>query len=194
MIKLSSREYYLEYQVAQATDPLGEKMSESTSPLDAINLSAQEQAPLGRYVTHIDHLGIAVPSLKEASAVYETLLGGAVDHTEEVADQKVKTAFFQVGESAFELLEATDPQSPIAHFLERNPRGGIHHVCVGVSDIEAVLRRYREAGVRLIDDQPRRGAHDKWVAFIHPRSTGGVLLELSQSGPLASERAARDEG
>ena len=154
-------------------------------------LSASDQEVLARYVTHIDHLGIAVPSLDEASAVYGTLLGGGVDHIEEVPDQRVKTAFFQVGESAFELLEATDPQSPIARVLERNPRGGLHHVCVGVNDIEAVLERYREAGVRLIDEHPRRGAHDKWVAFVHPRATGGVLLELSQSGPLKSQSDAQ---
>lgn len=159
-----------------------------------INLiGQQDQEILERYITHIDHLGIAVPSLSEATSVYEVLLGGAVDHIEEVQDQKVKTAFFKVGESAFELLEATDPQSPIARFLERAPRGGLHHVCVGVNDIEAVLARYRKAGVKLIDEIPRRGAHNKWVAFVHPRSTGGVLLELSQDGPLASEQSSQED-
>ena len=141
-----------------------------------------------KHVSHIDHLGIAVPNLSEAIKTYEILLGGSVDHTEEVVDQKVRTAFFQVGESAFELLEASHESSPIARFLKKNPRGGIHHVCVAVDDIEAVLQKYKEAGVRLIDAEPRRGAHNKWVAFVHPAGTGGVLLELSQDGPLASEQ------
>jgi len=151
------------------------------------DLTDQVDGVLARHATHIDHLGIAVPSLSEAMITYETLLGGRVNHTEEVPDQRVRTAFFQVGESAFELLEATDEQSPIARFLQRYPRGGLHHVCIAVDDIEAVLARYRQAGIRLIDSQPRRGAHHKWVAFVHPVATGGVLLELSQEGPLASE-------
>ena len=156
-------------------------------PHSISHLTSQLDGFLARHATHIDHLGIAVPSLSEAMTTYETLLGGMVDHTEEVSDQRVRTAFFQVGESAFELLEATDEQSPIARFLQRSPRGGLHHVCIAVDDIEAVLARYREAGIRLIDAQPRRGAHGKWVAFVHPVSTGGVLLELSQEGSLASE-------
>jgi len=129
----------------------------------------------------IDHLGIAVPELDSASATYEALTGAAATHVEVVEDQKVKVAFFQVGESNFELLEATDPSSPIARFLERHPRGGLHHVCVEVEDIEAALKAYKEAGVRLIDEQPRLGAHNKRVAFVHPASTGGVLLELSEA-------------
>lgn len=132
-------------------------------------------------LSKIDHLGIAVPDLSQASAIYEVLTGGPASHVEFVEDQKVKVAFFQVGESNFELLEASDPSSPIARFLERNPRGGLHHVCVEVEDIEATLERYRAAGVRLIDEQPRLGAHQKRVAFVHPASTGGVLLELSES-------------
>ena len=142
---------------------------------------------LNRHAARIDHLGIAVPSLSEAIKTYEVILGGSVDHLEEVPEQKVRTAFFQVGESAFELLEASDETSPIAKFLQRNPKGGLHHVCIAVDDIEAVLTSYKEAGVRLIDQSPRRGAHQKWVAFVHPASTGGVLLELSQDGPLKSE-------
>jgi len=129
----------------------------------------------------IDHLGIAVPELDSASATYEALTGAAATHVEVVEDQKVKVAFFQVGESNFELLEATDPSSPIARFLERHPRGGLHHVCVEVEDIEAALKAYKEAGLRLIDEQPRLGAHNKRVAFVHPASTGGVLLELSEA-------------
>ena len=164
-----------------------EKQSTLLSELQRSEGSILNDQVLSRHVSHIDHLGIAVSSLSEAIKTYEVLLGGAVDHLEDVEDQRVKTAFFKVGESAFELLEATDEQSPIARFLKKNPRGGIHHVCVGVDDIEAVLREYKEAGIKMIDQEPRRGAHNKWVAFIHPIATGGVLLELSQSGPLKSE-------
>ena len=160
---------------------------EKSSRIDEVD-RLENSHLLKRHVSHIDHLGIAVSSLSESIKAYEALLGGKVDHLEDVPDQKVKTAFFQVGQSAFELLEATDPSSPIARFLERNPRGGLHHVCVAVDDIEAVLERYKEAGLRLIDQKPRRGAHNKWVAFIHPAATDGVLLELSQSGELTSEK------
>lgn len=128
----------------------------------------------------IDHLGIAVPSLAEAIPVYRTLFGTEVEHIEEVADQRVRTAFFSVGESHFELLEPINGEGPIGKYLSTR-RGGIHHVCVEVTDIEAVLAAYKEQGVRLIDEVPRAGAHGKRVAFIHPRSTGGVLLELSES-------------
>jgi len=128
----------------------------------------------------IDHLGIAVPSLDEAIPIYETLLGGPVEHIEEVEDQKVRAAFFTVGESHFELLEATDPESPIARYLAKR-RGGIHHLCVEVDDIDAVIAEYMAAGVRMIDETPRIGAGGKRIAFVHPKSTGGVLLELSQT-------------
>lgn len=128
----------------------------------------------------IDHLGIAVPSLAEAIPLYESLLGTPVEHIEEVEDQKVRTAFFSVGDSYFELLESTDPEGPIAKFLATR-RGGIHHLCVEVTDIEAVMAAYRAAGIRLIDERPRLGAHNKLIAFVHPKSTGGVLIELSQS-------------
>jgi methylmalonyl-CoA/ethylmalonyl-CoA epimerase len=129
----------------------------------------------------IDHLGIAVPNLTAASALYETLCGAPPTHTEVVEDQRVRVSFFEVGESHFELLEATDPSSPIAKFLEKNPRGGLHHVCVEVTDIEAALADYKARGVRLIDETPRLGAHNKRVAFVHPAATGGVLLELSEA-------------
>ena len=131
-------------------------------------------------IKKIDHLGIAVPSLAEAIPLYESLLGTTVEHIEDVEDQKVRTAFFSVGESHFELLESTDADGPIAKFLSKG-RKGIHHLCVEVTDIEAVMAKYRAAGVRLIDETPRLGAHDKLIAFVHPKSTGGILLELSQS-------------
>lgn len=128
----------------------------------------------------IDHLGIAVPSLEAALPVYRTLFGTDVEHIEEVPDQKVRTAFFSVGESAFELLEPIGDDGPIARYLSKR-RGGIHHVCVEVTDIEAVLAEYKAQGIVLIDEEPRAGAHGKRVAFVHPKSTGGVLLELSES-------------
>jgi len=127
----------------------------------------------------IDHLGIAVPNLKEALVLYDSLLGKKADHIEEVEDQKVKAAFYEVGGSNLELLEATSPESPIAKFLAKN-RPGIHHLCVEVEDIEAELARLKQQGLQLIDEKPRIGAHGKKVAFVHPKSTGGILLELSQ--------------
>lgn len=127
----------------------------------------------------IDHLGIAVPSLEAALPVYRTLFGTDVTHVEEVPDQKVRTAFFTVGESHFELLEPIGDDGPIAQYLARR-RGGIHHVCVEVTDIEAVLAEYKRQGIVLIDEVPRAGAHGMRVAFVHPKSTGGVLLELSE--------------
>lgn len=128
----------------------------------------------------IDHLGIAVPSLDAAIQAYTALLGVGPNHIEEVADQKVRAAFFEVGESNFELLEPTAPDSPISKFLEKRG-GGIHHICVEVADIEAVLAEYKKQGVQLIDQTWRIGAHGKKVAFVHPKATGGVLLELSQT-------------
>ncbi len=128
----------------------------------------------------IDHVGIAVPRLAEAIPLYEALLGALCEHVEEVADQKVRTAFFSVGESHFELLEPTADDSPIAQFLAKGRRG-IHHLCVEVDDLDAVLAEYRAKGVRLIDEQPRVGAHGKRIAFVHPAGTGGLLLELSET-------------
>ncbi len=131
------------------------------------------------YFLRIDHLGIAVPSLDEGVPLYEALLGGEVEHVEEVADQKVRTAFFSVGESHLELLEPTGDESPIARFLAGGKKG-IHHVCVAVRDLDGLLAVYREQGVRLIDQEPRIGAGGKRIAFVHPRATGGILLELSE--------------
>ena len=120
-----------------------------------------------------------MPSLDEALPLYESLLGDSVAHVEDVPAQKVRTAFFSVGESHFELLESTDPDGPIGRFLAKG-RKGIHHLCVEVTDIHAVLDHYRTMGIRLIDEAPKPGAHGKLVAFVHPASTGGILLELSQ--------------
>ncbi len=132
----------------------------------------------------INHLGIAAPGLPEAVARMERLFGMAADHEEEVPEQKVRTAFFPVGESTLEFLESTDPEGPIGKFLaKRGP--GIHHVCFEVDDIDAAVATLVAKGVRMIDARPRNGAHGCRVAFIHPAETGGVLMELSQSGSHA---------
>jgi methylmalonyl-CoA epimerase len=125
----------------------------------------------------IDHLGIAVPDLAQAIEAYRKL-GFEVDTTQEVPSEKVRVAFLPVGESRLELLEPTDPASPIARFLER--RSGLHHVCLLVEDIEQSLKVLKAAGVPLIDETPRAGAGGSRVAFLHPKAAGGVLLELKQ--------------
>ena len=127
----------------------------------------------------IDHIGIATRGIEDALAFYRDALGLDVAETEEVADQKVRVAMLPIGESRIELLEATTEDSPIARFLEK--RGpGIHHIAVRVDDIRAALADFRQKGARLIDEEPRTGAGGCLVAFVHPSSTGGVLLELVQ--------------
>lgn len=128
----------------------------------------------------VDHVGIAVEDLEQAVTVYTALVGEGPRHYETVESQKVKTAFFHVGESHLELLQATAPDSPIAKFITKNGRGGIHHICVAVDDIHAKLTELKAAGVQLIHPEPIEGAQNKLVAFIHPKSMNGVLIELSQ--------------
>ncbi|MDR1585653.1 MAG: methylmalonyl-CoA epimerase [Prevotellaceae bacterium] len=130
--------------------------------------------------THIEHLGIAVKSLEEAIPYYENMLGLTCYSIEEVADQKVKTAFFKVGQTKIELLEATSPDSPIAKYLEKNPHGGVHHVAYAVEGLQAALDEVASKGVQLIDRQPRKGAEGLNIAFLHPKSTFGVLTELCE--------------
>jgi methylmalonyl-CoA epimerase len=125
----------------------------------------------------IDHLGIAVKAVADAAKMYETVLGLKVTGTDQVDDQGVKVAMIDIGESRFELLEAIRPDSPIGKFVEKRGEG-LHHIAVQVDDIEASLAQLKAAGVRLIDQAPRRGAHNTRVAFIHPAGTHGVLLEL----------------
>ncbi len=127
----------------------------------------------------IDHIGVAVASLDEALTFYRDALGLDVQPPEEVASQGVRAHFLTAGEAAVELLEATSPDSPIAKFLAR--RGaGLHHVALRVDDVAAALAALKARGVRLIDEVPRPGAHGALVAFIHPSSTHGVLVELTQ--------------
>jgi methylmalonyl-CoA/ethylmalonyl-CoA epimerase len=126
----------------------------------------------------IDHLGIAVRSLEEAIPYYEKALGLECERVEEVPTQKVRTAFFSVGPTHLELLEPTSPDSPIAKFLEKNPHGGIHHVAFATDNIENQLAQAKGAGCQLIHEQPFEGAAGKLAAFLHPKSTQGVLTEL----------------
>ena len=128
----------------------------------------------------INHLGIASATLDEAMGRMGRLFGMESDHVEEVPDQKVRTAFFPVGPSTLEYLEATDPAGPVARFLEKKGPG-IHHVAFEVDDVDAAVAELLAKGVRMIDQAPRAGAHGCRIAFIHPAETGGVLMELCQS-------------
>jgi methylmalonyl-CoA/ethylmalonyl-CoA epimerase len=128
----------------------------------------------------INHIGVAVKNLEASMPLYRDVLGMAYEGMEEVVDQRVRVAFFAVGESRIELLEPTTPDSPIAKFLEKNGEG-IHHVAYQVKDLAAILEELRQSGVRLIDEQPRCGAHGTKIAFLHPKATGGVLTELCQA-------------
>ena len=129
-------------------------------------------------IDRIDHIGIAVASIDEARGFWEGL-GLEVEAIEEVPQEGVRVAMMRCGESAIELLEPTDDESPIARFLER--RGpGIHHLCLATGDLRSQDEHLRDAGVRLLRPEPTRGAGGCWVQFVHPASAGGVLLELSQ--------------
>jgi len=128
----------------------------------------------------INHLGIATNGIDEALKFWSDALGLENVHTEVVEDQKVRVAMLPVGESRIELLEPTSEDSPISKFLEKRG-GGIHHIAVEVEDIRAALAKLKASGMRLIDETPRIGAENCLVAFVHPASTGGVLLELVQT-------------
>lgn len=128
-------------------------------------------------ISHIEHVGIAVTSLEEAIPFYENILGTKCFAIEEVADQKVKTAFFKVGEVKIELLEATSPDSTIASFIEKKG-AGVHHIAFAVENTDQALKDAEEKGVKLIDKQARKGAENLNIGFLHPKSTMGVLTEL----------------
>ncbi len=130
-------------------------------------------------VSKIEHLGIAVSNLQEAIPFWEGVLGLKCYNIEEVADQKVRTAFFMVGDSKIELLEPTSPESTVAKFIETRGEG-FHHVAYAVENIEEALAEAEAKGVRLIDKTPRMGAEGLTIAFLHPKSTGGVLTELCE--------------
>ena len=132
-------------------------------------------------LSHIEHIGIAVKDLDESIKYYEDVLGLKCYAVEEVADQKVKTAFFKVGQTKIELLESTDPEGPIGKFIEKKGEG-IHHLAFNVEDgVQSALNEADAKGVRLIDTAPRKGAEGLNIAFLHPKSTHGVLTELCEN-------------
>lgn len=131
-------------------------------------------------LTHIEHIGIAVKNLDDAIKYYENVLGLKCYKIEEVADQKVKTAFLKIGDTKIELLESTEPDGPIGKFIEKKGEG-IHHIAFSVNGLEEALKQAEEKGIKLIDDKPRKGAEGLNIAFLHPKSTHGVLTELCES-------------
>jgi methylmalonyl-CoA/ethylmalonyl-CoA epimerase len=128
-------------------------------------------------ITHIEHIGIAVKNLEESIKFYENILGLKCYSIEEVVDQKVKTAFFMVGQTKIELLESTDPEGPIGKFIDKKGEG-IHHLAYAVNDLPAALEHAKKNDIKLIDENPRKGAEGLNIAFLHPKSTNGVLTEF----------------
>ena len=127
----------------------------------------------------VDHIGIAVNNIDETLSFYRDQLGLTLGGIEEVPEQKVKVAFMQIGESRLELLESTDPDGPVAKFIEKRGQG-IQHIAIGVDNIEETLESIKAKGAMLIDEKPRIGAGGAKIAFVHPKSTRGVLLEICQ--------------
>ncbi|MBW1650799.1 MAG: methylmalonyl-CoA epimerase [Deltaproteobacteria bacterium] len=130
-------------------------------------------------ILKIDHLGIAVKSIEDGKNFWTDILGLQYEGSEEVAPQKVMTAFFPVGESEVELLESTAPDGPVAKYIEKRGEG-IQHVAFRVKDIEAALEELKAKGIKLIDEKPRMGAGGAKIAFLHPKATNGVLVELCE--------------
>jgi methylmalonyl-CoA/ethylmalonyl-CoA epimerase len=130
-------------------------------------------------VKAINHVGIAVRSIDAQRPFYEGALGAVFENIEEVSDQKVRVGFFRIGDVRLELLEPTDPTSTIATFLDKRGEG-LHHVAYTVEDIEARIAELKQSGLRMIDDKPRPGAHHMRIAFVHPKSSLGVLTELCE--------------
>lgn len=130
--------------------------------------------------SHIEHIGIAVKDLEVAIKYYETVFGLECYAVEEVKEQKVKTAFFMIGQTKIELLESTDPEGPIGKFIEKKGEG-IHHLAFAVTNLENALTETEANGVQLIDKTPRKGAEGLDIAFLHPKSTFGVLTELCEN-------------
>jgi methylmalonyl-CoA/ethylmalonyl-CoA epimerase len=127
----------------------------------------------------IEHIGIAVKDLDKSNKLFASLLGKSHYKTEEVASEGVKTSFFQSGPNKIELLEATSPESPIAKFIEKKGEG-VHHIAFAVNDIESEIKRLQKEGFIVLNEIPKKGADNKLVAFLHPKSTNGVLIELCQ--------------
>lgn len=130
----------------------------------------------------IEHLGIAVKSLEHSDLLFAKLLGKSNYKQEAVEREGVTTSFYQIGESKIELLEATNPESPIAKFIDKKGEG-IHHIAFGVDNIYGEIARLKDEGFQFISEEPKEGADNKWVVFLHPKSTNGVLVELCQEKP-----------
>lgn len=130
-------------------------------------------------LSHIEHIGIAVKNLEESIKFYEEVLGLKCYAIEEVKDQRVKTAFFMLGQTKIELLESTDPEGPIGKFIEKKGEG-VHHLAFAAQGIEGALEELQNHGIQLIDKAPRKGAEGLDIAFLHPKSTHGVLMELCE--------------
>ncbi len=130
--------------------------------------------------SHIEHIGIAVKDLNESIKYYEEILGLECYSIEEVKEQKVKTAFFMIGQTKIELLESTDPEGPVGKFIEKKGEG-VHHIAYAVKNIEKALEETESKGIRLIDKSPRKGAEGLDIAFLHPKSTFGVLTEFCEA-------------
>lgn len=137
--------------------------------------SEEEKSPFVR----VEHIGIAVHDIEEANALYAKLLGVEPYKQEVVESEDVVTSFFKTGQNKIELLQGTSDASAITKYLERN-RPGVHHVAFAVEDIRAEMDRLRENGFTLLNEEPKRGADNKWICFVHPKSAGGVLVELCQ--------------
>ena len=131
-------------------------------------------------ITHIEHIGIAVKNLEESIEYWEKVFGLKCYSTEEVKEQRVRTAFFMIGQTKIELLESTDPEGPIGKFIEKKGEG-FHHLALAVKGIEAALAETESKGIQLIDKTPRKGAEQMDIAFLHPKSTFGVLTELCEN-------------
>jgi methylmalonyl-CoA/ethylmalonyl-CoA epimerase len=129
--------------------------------------------------SHIEHIGIAVTNLKDAISFYEKVLGLTCYNIEEIPDQKVRTAFFKVGQTKIELLESTDPEGPIGKFIQKKGEG-LHHIAFSVKKIDKQLVHAAKMGISLIDCKPRKGAEGLDIAFLHPKATSGVLIELCE--------------
>ncbi len=130
-------------------------------------------------ISHIEHIGIAVKSLEQAIPYYENILGLKCYAVEEVKDQKVKTAFFKIGQTKLELLESTDPEGPVGKFIEKKGEG-VHHIAFATTGLQEALNEVEEKGIRLIDKIPRKGAEGLNIGFLHPKYTLGVLTELCE--------------
>lgn len=130
-------------------------------------------------MTNIEHIGIAVKDLESSNRLFEALLNSKPYKVENVDSEKVSTSFFKTGDTKIELLEATSPESPIAKFIEKKGEG-VHHIAFAVSDIKTEIQRLKKEGFVVLNEEPKMGADNKWVCFLHPKSTNGVLIELCQ--------------